>query len=869
LSIRVGSVSVEVVPDARGFAEKLRAQLADVGGVTIDVKADTAAVDAKLAEISRDRTAAIVAKTSGEAEADAKLDEVAHERTAKVKVKSDSSELDGLSGKMTAIVGGLAAFGPVLGASLIAAAGAAAVFGASVVAAAGVAKLGFTGILTAIKASDAASKSAATDAISQTQKRLADTAAVTAAVNGLANAEASASNGAISAAEAVSTAKRSSVDAAISAAQSVSQALTAERTAENTLVTAQQSEQRAQESLTQARKDAQRQLEDLAQQAADGALSQRGATLSLQEAQQSLHNTMADPLATNLQRERAQLNYDQAKQQLTDISTANQRTAQDKATADKKGVDGSQTVISAQDQLRSSIVAVGAAQTGIAKAQLDYANAQRTGAESVAKAEQGVTDAIRAQSEQARTSAASIVTAQAAVTAAQRTSVTDAKTATTAQQTLATAMAALSPAGQKFVDFYKTSLKPAFKDLAASAQTAMLPGLQKGLQAILSSGVMTNLKEAITKIATALGELFTKAGQALGSPAWKQFIDYIGNTAGPVLKILFTTLGNLGRGFASLLQAFTPVALQMGLGFQSMTAKFAAWAAGLSQTQGFKDFIQFLKDNGPRLLDTLKQVAVALVNVVQGASPLTGVYLQALKDFANVLGALPSWAVIAITQAIIALKTAMMLQAAIKAISDITIVTKAWAAAQWALNIAMDANPIGLIIIAIGVLMVIAWEIISRWGEVKSAFKEDIWRPVSGFVKTMANNVITAINAIIGAWDAMHFKVPGINVGPVHTPAFDLSVGHIPKIPMLAQGGIVTSPTLAMVGEAGPEAVVPLGQAGLAASLNKAGLPGVGQAAAPEVRVFIGDQELTHIVRTQVIQHDNGQARQLAYGRAA
>jgi hypothetical protein len=32
----------------------------------------------------------------------------------------------------------------------------------------------------------------------------------------------------------------------------------------------------------------------------------------------------------------------------------------------------------------------------------------------------------------------------------------------------------------------------------------------------------------------------------------------------------------------------------------------------------------------------------------------------------------------------------------------------------------------------------------------------------------------------------------------------------MPDIPMLAAGGIVTGPTLAMIGEAGPEAVIPL-----------------------------------------------------------
>ena len=32
----------------------------------------------------------------------------------------------------------------------------------------------------------------------------------------------------------------------------------------------------------------------------------------------------------------------------------------------------------------------------------------------------------------------------------------------------------------------------------------------------------------------------------------------------------------------------------------------------------------------------------------------------------------------------------------------------------------------------------------------------------------------------------------------------------IPEIPQLATGGIVTEPTIALIGEAGPEAVVPL-----------------------------------------------------------
>jgi len=54
----------------------------------------------------------------------------------------------------------------------------------------------------------------------------------------------------------------------------------------------------------------------------------------------------------------------------------------------------------------------------------------------------------------------------------------------------------------------------------------------------------------------------------------------------------------------------------------------------------------------------------------------------------------------------------------------------------------------------------------------------------------------------------LSFKVPGWVPG-LGGKGFD-----VPNIPMLAAGGIVNSPTLAMIGEAGPEAVIPLDRMG-------------------------------------------------------
>ena len=66
-------------------------------------------------------------------------------------------------------------------------------------------------------------------------------------------------------------------------------------------------------------------------------------------------------------------------------------------------------------------------------------------------------------------------------------------------------------------------------------------------------------------------------------------------------------------------------------------------------------------------------------------------------------------------------------------------------------------------------------------------------------------------------------------------------------------GGLVTQPTLALLGEAGPELVVPL----------TGGAPAPGPIS---VRVFIGDRELRGLIRTEVVAQDTRTARTLLAG---
>lgn len=95
-----------------------------------------------------------------------------------------------------------------------------------------------------------------------------------------------------------------------------------------------------------------------------------------------------------------------------------------------------------------------------------------------------------------------------------------------------------------------------------------------------------------------------------------------------------------------------------------------------------------------------------------------------------------------------------------------------------------------------------AWN--NMWKSLGSAVT-DAWEGVKEIVKDSINSIIDLINDVINKINSVMSKAAGV---------LHLSAPQIPDIPLLANGGIVNQATLAIIGEAGPEAVIPLSQMG-------------------------------------------------------
>jgi hypothetical protein len=176
--------------------------------------------------------------------------------------------------------------------------------------------------------------------------------------------------------------------------------------------------------------------------------------------------------------------------------------------------------------------------------------------------------------------------------------------------------------------------------------------------------------------------------------------------------------------------------------------------------------------------------------------PIVESAVSFFRDFTGVLAGNQTVMVVVIG-VVAALATAII--AANVAMKIYTATTKAAAAATAFFNFVMSANPIVLVVIAVAAIVAALIILEKKFGAVTYALRI----VGDGFTNGIINPVKAAIGLVADLVRLMG-KIPGVSaIG-----------GLVGKIPGFADGGIVTRPTLAMVGEKGPEAIVPLGRGG-------------------------------------------------------
>ena len=199
------------------------------------------------------------------------------------------------------------------------------------------------------------------------------------------------------------------------------------------------------------------------------------------------------------------------------------------------------------------------------------------------------------------------------------------------------ALKRLSPAARDFAEA-AFQLKPALVTIRDMGAESLMPGLTESLDNLEALG--PKVAGIFQAVAGAMGDVAAETSASLASDRWADFFSFIEREVPDTITELATTVGSLTHGMVELWEATTPINDDFSSWLMGVADGFDAWATGLAGTQGFAEFIDYIRTTGPQVSETLGAIASAAVQIVQATAPLGGPVLAGLEAAAKAIGAI-------------------------------------------------------------------------------------------------------------------------------------------------------------------------------------------------------------------------------------
>ena len=279
----------------------------------------------------------------------------------------------------------------------------------------------------------------------------------------------------------------------------------------------------------------------------------------------------------------------------------------------------------------------------------------------------------------------------------------------------------------------------------AGASEAAIAGAEAYIEKLsLATGVADDqLRPALAKLATVTGDV------ASAQDALAVALDVsaaTGKDVDSVSKALAKAYAGSGASLGKLIPGLNKAAIESGdfAKINKELARVTGGAAAESANTAAGQFRRFQLT----IDETKEQIGAAFLPVLDRLAPILLKVAKFVKDNTDAvvaLGAVIATLAAGILVANAALKVYESLNLAVK------VATTAWTAAQWLLNAALTANPIGLVVIAIAALvagLILAYQ----KSETFRNIVDTVWEKLRGFITS-------ALRPLIENWDTISDKI--------------------------------------------------------------------------------------------------------------
>lgn len=267
-------------------------------------------------------------------------------------------------------------------------------------------------------------------------------------------------------------------------------------------------------------------------------------------------------------------------------------------------------------------------------------------------------------------------------------------------------------------EFNQAIMQLGMSDVAkeAASSTKTMEGALGNLEAAITGGLTDTfnlIKPAVTGALTEAGNQISQFSQT-ATDGLQQFIQGISDTG--AFQALSNMVSSIGNALSALGGAFTSIATTIAPGLQGLSD---AGSIGTTVGDAF---------NG----------AAGIIRALAGK-------LTQFGDWVNANAEPISGALIAIGGGFAAFKVASVISAVVSALQGFSLASTAASIGQWALNAAMNANPVMILVTAIGALVAAL-----VWFFTQTETGRQIWSQFTAFLGNCVNNIIAFFQSLPG-----------------------------------------------------------------------------------------------------------------------
>ncbi|ALS76913.1 hypothetical protein AUC31_17545 [Planococcus rifietoensis] len=174
-------------------------------------------------------------------------------------------------------------------------------------------------------------------------------------------------------------------------------------------------------------------------------------------------------------------------------------------------------------------------------------------------------------------------------------------------------------------DFQET-----FRKLVKDMEPGVLTAFSGGLTGL--TGVFGLARPMIENVVTSVNNLMDSFNRSLETQDVKDFFSFLGDFAGPALETITQAAGNFVMGLFNMMEAFGPLATETQNSFLKMSESFRQWADGLSESEKFQSFVNYVSENMPKIRSIFSDAFQGIINTFAAFAPSSADMMSSLQD---------------------------------------------------------------------------------------------------------------------------------------------------------------------------------------------------------------------------------------------